>query len=118
MRKTIFAILTLSLFISFTNTLKLPSHVVPVASWNNRIWGVDMTNRVWTKKGENGAITQIKGSLKQISVSPDGRVWGVDASSQVFTRPGLSGQWQLIEGDLNQIDAGPGGRVWGCKSGG
>lgn len=68
----------------------------------------------------NGAIairgvTEVNGSLSQVSVGADGTAWGVNSSGGIFMYDSETQSWQQVPGALTQISVGASGAVWGLN---
>ncbi len=61
-------------------------------------------------------LSQVSGSLAQVSVGSDGEVWGVDASGKIFRRRDSS--WTQIGGTLSQVSVGSAEHIWGVQADG
>src|SRR4051812_11043303 len=56
----------------------------------------------------------ISGSLKHVSVAPNGSVWGVNVNDDIYRRS--ANQWFQESGSLKQISVGSGALIWGVNT--
>lgn len=61
------------------------------------------------------AVTEVNGSLSQVSVGADGAAWGVDSAGVIFAYDSETQDWQQVPGSLTQISVGASGDVWGLN---
>lgn len=94
-------------------------------SSRGHVWAVDMTDRVWWRKGAKTESSTgsgwkcIAGSLTKVTAGPAG-VWGLDSKNQVLFRDGTQDDpddadgsgWTPIDGKFIQLAVGV-GIVWG-----
>ena len=94
-------------------------------SGRGHVWAVDLTDRVWWRKGAKTESPTgsgwkcIAGSLSKVSVGPAG-VWGLDSKNQVLFRDGTQEDlddtdgsgWTALDGKFIGLAVGE-GIVWG-----
>jgi len=90
------------------------------------VWGVNTADEVFVRTGLNKEEpkgkewTKIDGSMKVISVGPNGICWAVDKKDTVWRRLGakesnpIGTKWQSVTGRLTHISVGSSG-VWGIS---
>lgn len=82
-------------------------------------WGsIEAYNLVnqWTGAIAIRAVTQVGGTLSQVSVGADGTAWGVDDSGLIFMYNPQTQSWRQMPGSLSQVAVGGNGVVWGLNT--
>ena len=79
---------------------------------------VDAFNLVsqWSTATGIPALSQVSGSLTQVSVGADGTAWGLNAAGDTFMYDSQTHSWQQVPGVLSQIAVGASGAVWGIDA--
>jgi len=90
------------------------------------VWGLNRADEVFVRIGlskddtKGKEWTKIEGSMKNISVGPNGVCWAVDKAETVWRRAGakdsnvLGTKWQSVTGKLKHISVGQAG-IWGVS---
>jgi len=69
-------------------------------------------------RGWPSALTQVPGSLTQLTVGVDGSIWGINATGSIYTYNVQTQTWMRVPGALTQIAVGNQNAVWGLNSSG